>query len=56
VKRSTCHRMFFENMTVKKLEPRLCPDNDAHNVDTIDGLCLPIGVILSTLERWGGVI
>ena len=48
---STCHRMFFENLVVKKLDPVQCPDNDAHNVDTIDGLCIPIGVILSTLDR-----
>ena len=38
---STCHRMFFANMIFKKLPPDQCPDNDHHNVDTIDGLALP---------------
>jgi ADP-ribosylglycohydrolase len=38
---STCHRMFFANMVYKKLPPDQCPDNDHHNVDTIDGLVLP---------------
>ena len=35
---STCHRMFFHNLVHKKLPPEQCPDNDQHNVDTIDGL------------------
>ena len=34
---STCHRMFFANYHYKKLDPKDCPDNDKHNVDTIDG-------------------
>ena len=38
---STCHRMFFVNLVLKKLPPDQCPDNDHHNVDTIDGLVLP---------------
>lgn len=38
---STCHRMFFSNLILKKLPPEQCPDNDHHNVDTIDGLILP---------------
>mmetsp|Transcript_25751 Transcript_25751/g.38877 ORF Transcript_25751/g.38877 Transcript_25751/m.38877 type:complete len:418 (+) Transcript_25751:8-1261(+) len=38
---STCHRMFFANMILKKKDPKDCPDNDHHNVDTIDGLVLP---------------
>jgi ADP-ribosylglycohydrolase len=38
---STCHRMFFANLIFKKLDPKDCPDNDEHNVDTIDGLILP---------------
>jgi ADP-ribosyl-[dinitrogen reductase] hydrolase len=38
---STCHRMFFANLILKKLPPTDCPDNDHHNVDTIDGLVLP---------------
>ena len=38
---STCHRMFFANYYYKQLDPIHCPDNDHHNVDTIDGLVLP---------------
>lgn len=41
----TCHRMFFENW-VKKVEPKECPSNDGHNVDTIDAMTLAIPVIL----------
>lgn len=45
---STCHRMFFANMIYKKLAPEKCPDNDQHNVDTMDGLILPTIVAMST--------
>eukprot|EP00546_Thalassionema_frauenfeldii_P009559 CAMPEP_0178908454 /NCGR_PEP_ID=MMETSP0786-20121207/7933_1 /TAXON_ID=186022 /ORGANISM="Thalassionema frauenfeldii, Strain CCMP 1798" /LENGTH=371 /DNA_ID=CAMNT_0020580361 /DNA_START=212 /DNA_END=1327 /DNA_ORIENTATION=+ len=38
---STCHRMFFANLVLKKKDAKDCPDNDHHNVDTIDGLVLP---------------
>ena len=38
---STCHRMFFANWHHKKLPASECPDNDQHNVDTVDGLVLP---------------
>ncbi|KAJ8599593.1 hypothetical protein CTAYLR_004708 [Chrysophaeum taylorii] len=38
---STCHRMFFANLVHRKLRPEECPDNDRHNVDTMDGLVLP---------------
>lgn len=38
---STCHRMFFANYIYKQLPAEQCPDNDSHNVDTIDGLVLP---------------
>lgn len=38
---STCHRMFFVNLVLKKLPPEQCPDDDLHNVATIDGLVLP---------------
>eukprot|EP00934_Nitzschia_sp_Nitz4_P000323 Nitzschia sp. Nitz4//scaffold245_size28976//16934//18392//NITZ4_008073-RA/size28976-augustus-gene-0.1-mRNA-1//1//CDS//3329543884//323//frame0 len=38
---STCHRMFFANLVYRKLPLDKCPDNDHHNVDTIDGLVLP---------------
>jgi ADP-ribosyl-[dinitrogen reductase] hydrolase len=44
---STCHRMFFANRA-KGLPLDKCPDNDKHNVDTIDGLVLPLGVALAT--------
>lgn len=48
---STCHRMFFANMTFKKLPPEQCPDNDEHNVDTIDGLILPTITALAYAAR-----
>ena len=38
---STAHRMFFANLFHKQKPVKDCPDNDAHNVDTIDGLVLP---------------
>jgi len=43
---STCHRMFFANRQ-KGVALDKCPDNDQHNVDTIDGLVLPVGVALA---------
>lgn len=46
---STCHRMFFKNRQAG-IDPKDCPDNDGHNVDTIDGLVLPIGAALATLN------
>jgi hypothetical protein len=48
---STCHRMFFANLVYKKLDLRDCPDNDGHNVDTIDGLVLPTLVSLAVAAR-----
>jgi len=42
---STCHRMFFKNLTEGK-NPRDCPDNDRHNVDTTDALTMTIPVAL----------
>merc|ERR1711871_1194173 len=47
---STCHRMFFENLVTNKLPPSECPSNDGHNVDTMDGLVLPIIVALATVS------
>jgi len=44
---STCHRMFFANLT-NGLPPEQCPDNDNHNVDTIDGLVLTVPVVLAS--------
>ena len=38
---STAHRMFFANLFHRQKPVTECPDNDAHNVDTIDGLVLP---------------
>jgi ADP-ribosylglycohydrolase len=38
---STCHRMFFANHVFRGLHPKDCPDNDGHNVDSVDGLVLP---------------
>lgn len=48
---STCHRMFFANLTFKELPPEDCPDNDRHNVDTIDGLILPTVTALAYAAR-----
>jgi ADP-ribosyl-[dinitrogen reductase] hydrolase len=42
---STCHRMFFANK-MKGLKLEDCPDNDNHNVDSMDALTLTIPVIL----------
>jgi len=47
---STCHRMFFANRIYHKKDPKDCPDNDGHNVDTIDGLILPTIVALSDVN------
>lgn len=44
---STCHRMFFRNLIFEGQSPENCPDNDRHNVDTIDGLVLPTVVSLT---------
>eukprot|EP00532_Pseudo-nitzschia_australis_P002637 CAMPEP_0168201090 /NCGR_PEP_ID=MMETSP0139_2-20121125/23466_1 /TAXON_ID=44445 /ORGANISM="Pseudo-nitzschia australis, Strain 10249 10 AB" /LENGTH=416 /DNA_ID=CAMNT_0008126513 /DNA_START=149 /DNA_END=1399 /DNA_ORIENTATION=+ len=44
---STCHRMFFANLVHLHLPPKHCPDNDKHNVDTMDGLVLPTIVALA---------
>jgi ADP-ribosyl-[dinitrogen reductase] hydrolase len=53
---STCHRMFFANWYYRKLPPKDCPDNDRHNVDTIDGLVLPtITALAVALHRDGTV-
>lgn len=43
---STCHRMFFANL-VRGTPPEKCPDNDNHNVDTIDGLIMAVPVMLA---------
>ena len=47
---STCHRMFFANREHGRAL-RDCPDNDGHNVDTIDGLVLPTVVALASAAR-----
>lgn len=44
---STCHRMFFANLIHNQLPPDQCPDNDHHNVDTVDGLVLPTIVAMA---------
>lgn len=42
---ATAHRMFFKNLKEgKKVEE--CPDNDSHNVDSIDALTFVVPVIL----------
>lgn len=45
---STCHRMFFANLVSGK-SPEKCPDNDGHNVDTIDGIAMTVPVALALL-------
>jgi len=44
---STCHRMFFAKWAAG-IEPELCPDNDAHNVDTVDALISTVPVALAS--------
>mmetsp|Transcript_222 Transcript_222/g.569 ORF Transcript_222/g.569 Transcript_222/m.569 type:complete len:214 (+) Transcript_222:976-1617(+) len=45
--------MFFANMIFNHLPPEKCPDNDHHNVDTIDGLVLPtITALAISARRW----
>lgn len=44
---STCHRMFFANRVFHGRPVADCPDNDAHNVDAIDGMVLPTIVALA---------
>jgi len=48
---STCHRMFFANLIFHKKDPKDCPDNDGHNVDTIDGLIFPSITALAETAR-----
>lgn len=45
---STCHRMFFKNWH-SGVDPKDCPSNDGHNVDTMDGLVLPAVALLVEL-------
>merc|ERR550532_2099620 len=44
---STTHRMFFHNREMG-IPLEKCPDNDGHNVDTVDGLTMTIPVALAT--------
>jgi ADP-ribosylglycohydrolase len=48
---STCHRMFFANKIYQGRPDDQCPDNDGHNVDTIDGLVLPTITALAVAAR-----
>lgn len=49
----TCHRMFFANReNGKALDD--CPDNDQHNVDTIDGLVNLPPVVFAAAATTGG--
>eukprot|EP00929_Paragymnodinium_shiwhaense_P066709 TRINITY_DN33496_c0_g1_i1.p3 TRINITY_DN33496_c0_g1~~TRINITY_DN33496_c0_g1_i1.p3 ORF type:complete len:166 (-),score=39.00 TRINITY_DN33496_c0_g1_i1:789-1286(-) len=47
---STSHRMFFANRKSGKAL-KDCPDNDYHNVDTLDGLAMAIPVALAAAVR-----
>ena len=50
---STCHRMFFQKWRAG-INPKECPDNDGHNVDTIDGLVLPsVAALLAFVQGHG---
>ena len=49
---STCHRMFFANMVSGRPLDR-CPDNDGHNVDTMDALTLAVPVVLGHFAAAG---
>ena len=37
--------MFFKNL-IEGVDPKLCPDNDGHNVDAIDALTVTVPVIV----------
>jgi len=50
---STTHRMFFSNK-VRGLPLDKCPDNDNHNVDTVDGITMLIPVALATAHLPAG--
>ena len=52
---STCHRMFFVNYALRKIPADQCPDNDHHNVDTIDGLILPTIAAIAACA-YGGTV
>mmetsp|Transcript_9724 Transcript_9724/g.12144 ORF Transcript_9724/g.12144 Transcript_9724/m.12144 type:complete len:438 (+) Transcript_9724:112-1425(+) len=45
----TCHRMFFANYA-SEIEPANCPDNDGHNVDTVDSVVTTIPVALLSAD------
>merc|ERR1739848_248995 len=47
---SSYHRMFFSNFE-RGLPLHECPDNDGHNVDTMDGLAITIPVALATASK-----
>lgn len=46
---STCHRMSFQKRATG-LPLKECPDNDGHNVDTIDALVATVPAILATFD------
>ena len=46
---ATAHRMFFKNL-VEGIDPKECPDNDGHNVDSIDAITIAIPVIIKYAE------
>lgn len=45
----TCHRMFFGNLKSGK-DPKDCPDNDNHNVDTCDSIITTIPIALMNAD------
>ena len=46
---ATAHRMFFKNLVSGK-DPKDCPDNDDHNVDSIDAMTVTVPVIVRYCE------
>jgi ADP-ribosyl-[dinitrogen reductase] hydrolase len=46
----TCHRMFFKNWSEGK-PPAQCPDNDKHNVDSIDALMTVPAVVCAAINE-----
>jgi len=45
----TCHRMFFANL-MSGMDPKECPDNDNHNVDTCDSIITTIPIALMSSD------
>ena len=53
---SSCYRIYFSNLVYKKLEPKVCPADDGHHIEAIDGLVLPTIVALAVGAKKGGTL